>query len=49
MLLGILGHIFLGNLVTGIGAIGTSQGGVTIKPGKGTIRAGENFKCRPIL
>ena len=35
---------FLENLVTDIAAIGTSQGGGTIRPGERTIRAVENFK-----
>ena len=40
MLLGILGASLLGNLLTGKSII---------KAGEGTIRAGENFECRPIL
>ena len=38
MLLGILGASLLGNLLTGKSII---------KAGEGTIRAGENFECRP--
>ena len=34
MLLGTLGAILLGNILTGLG---------TIRAGKGTIKAGENF------
>ena len=40
MLLGILGASLLGNLLTGKSII---------KAGEGTITAGENFECRPIL
>ena len=40
MLLGILGASLLGNLLTSKSII---------KAGEGTIRAGENFECRPIL
>ena len=48
MLLGSLGAILLGNLLTGKGAIATSQGRGTIRAGERTIRAGEE-KCRLIL
>ena len=40
MLLGILGAISLGNLLTGKD---------TIRAGKGTIRVGKDFKCHLIL
>ena len=40
MLLGTLGAALLGNLLTGQD---------TIRVGEGTIRAGENFSCRPTL
>ena len=48
MLLGSLGAILLGNLLTGKGAIATSQERGTIRAGERTIRAGEE-KCRLIL
>ena len=40
MLLGTLGAALLGNLLTGQD---------TIRVGEGTMRAGENFSCRPTL
>ena len=43
MLLGTLGASLLGNLLTGKGAIATSQGQRTIRAGEGTIRAGQDF------
>ena len=50
MLLGTLGAILSGNLLTSKGVIATSQeceanmlGRVTIRAGEGTIRAGRNF------
>ena len=41
ILLGILGANVLGNLLTGKGAIATTQGRGTIRTSEGTIRAGE--------
>ena len=41
MLLGTLGASLWGNLLTGKGAIATSQGWGTFRPGNGNIRAGE--------
>ena len=41
MLLGTLGARLLGNLLTGTGAIATSQGHEANMPRRGTIRAGE--------
>ena len=43
MLLSTLGASLLGNLLTGKGAIATSQGQRTIRAGEGTIRAGQDF------
>ena len=43
MLLGALGASLWGNLLTGKGAIATSQRGVINKKGKGANRAGEGF------
>ena len=50
MLLGTLGASLLGNLLTGKGAIVTSQkreanmfGRGTIRAGEGTVRAGQDF------
>ena len=41
MLLGTLGASLLGNLLTGKGAIATSQGRKSNMPGRGAIRAAE--------
>ena len=49
MLLGTLRVSSLGSLLTGKGAIATSQGWGTIRAGEGTTRGGENFYCRLIL
>ena len=43
MLLGTLGAILLENLLSGKGAIATSQGRVVNKKGKGIHRAGEGI------
>ena len=43
MLLGTLGASLLGNLLTGKGMIGKSQGRVTIRAGEDTARAGQDF------
>ena len=43
MLLGTLSASFLENLLTGKGAIATSQGGRTIRAAEGTVRAGQDF------
>ena len=42
MLLGTLGAILLGNLLTGKGLKAKILGRVVIRPGEGTIRAGES-------
>ena len=47
--LAILGSSLLGNLLTGKGAIATSQGRETNMTGWGIIRAGQDFKCCLIL
>ena len=56
MLLGTLGASLLGNLLARKGAIATRQGKNTIRsvesiirPGKGTIRAGQDFSCHLIV
>ena len=41
MLLGTLGASLMGNLITGKGAIATSQGRDTVRAVEGTFRAGE--------
>ena len=43
MLLGTLGAGLLGNLLTGKGAIATSQGQSTIRAAEGSVRAGQYF------
>ena len=43
MLLGTLGDILLGNLLTGKGTIRVGKGAVLASQGQGTIRAGQNF------
>ena len=43
MLLGTLAASLLGNLLTGIGAIATSQGRDTIRAGKGTFKGASTF------
>ena len=43
MLLGTLGASLLGNLLTGKGMIGTSQGRGAIRAGEDTARAGQDF------
>ena len=56
MQLGTLGASLLENLLTGKGAIATSQGQGTIRAGEGTfkadegtVRAGQDFQCCLIL
>ena len=50
MLLGTLGVSLLGNLLTGTGAIATSQGRGTIRTDECTFRAGEGIlKCKSII
>ena len=43
MLLGTLGASLLGNLLSGKGAIATSQERGTIRGGEGAVRAGQDF------
>ena len=43
MLLGTLSASLLENLLTGKGAIATSQGRRTIRAAEGTVRAGQDF------
>ena len=43
MLLGTLRASLLENLLTGKGAIATSQGRATIRAGESTVRAGHDF------
>ena len=49
MLIGILVAILLGNLLTGKGAIVTSQERSTIRASKGKSLAGQDFQCHLIL